>query len=210
MDLFGTQMSCHHRFRFIKWVSVLWLAVWLPTYTAFWGGANFLHICNVAVILSCLGFLFESPLLLSSQAVFSILGNFFWALDFLNALVTGHPLFGGTEYMWNASIPLWVRCLSLYHFVLPLLLLWGLHRSGYDRQGWKLQGVISLLVLSLSRFTDPAKNINFVFRDPLLRKTWGMASLHVIVIWIGLIVLIYWPTHQVLCRVFPEPKNSVS
>jgi len=210
MDLFGTQMSYHHRFRVIKWVSVLWLAVWLPTYTAFWGGANFLHICNVAVILSCLGFLFESPLLLSSQAVFSILGNFFWALDFLNALVTGHPLFGGTEYMWNASIPLWVRCLSLYHFVLPLLLLWGLHRSGYDRQGWKLQGVISLLVLSLSRFTDPAKNINFVFRDPLLRKTWGMASLHVIVIWVGLIVLIYWPTHQVLCRVFPEPKNSVS
>ena len=66
---------------------------------------------------------------------------------------------------------------------------------------------ISLLVLSLSRFTDPAKNINFVFQDPLLHRSWGNAFLHVIVIWFGLIVILYWPTHVVLCRLFPEPKQ---
>ena len=201
------QMNADHRFRFVKWILVLWLAVWLPTYSIVWGVANFLHICNVAVILSCLGFLFESPLLISSQALVSILGSFLWVIEFSYDLVTGHTLFGGTQYMRDASIPHWVRCLSFYHILLPLLLLWGLLYLGYDRRGWKLQGVISLLVLSLSRFTGPEKNINFVFQDPLLHKNWGNAFLHVIVIWLGLIVILYWPTHVVLCRLFPEPKQ---
>jgi len=203
-------MSRDRRLRFVKWLSIIWLAVWLPAYSIAWGWANFLHFCNVAALLTCIGFLIESPLLLSSQAVLSIPGNLLWVIELSNNLLLGHPVFGGTEYMTDASIPLWVRCLSLYHLVLPLLLLWGLHRLGYDRRGWKLQGIISLLILSLSRFTDPAKNINFVFRDPLFRKTWGMASLYVILIWIGLIVLIYWPTHLALSRIFPETKNSVS
>ena len=194
-------------FRFAKWLSVLWLVIWIPTYSTVWGWANFLHLCNVAVFLSCLGFLFESPLLISSQALVSILGNFLWVVEFSNALVTGHVLFGGTEYMMDVRIPFWVRCLSLYHFVLPFLLIWGLFCLGYDRRGWKLQGTISLLVLFLSRFTVPAKNINFVFRDPLLQKTWGNAFFHVMVVWLGLILLIYWPTHLVLTRVFPEPKK---
>jgi hypothetical protein len=195
------------RFRFVKWLLVLWLAVWLPTYSKVWGWANFLHICNVAVLLSCFGFLFESPLLLSSQALISIMGNFLWIIEFSTNLVIGHPLFGGTEYMQNASIPLWVRCLSLYHFVLPLLLLWGLLCLGYDRRGCKLQAAITLLLLFLSRFTNPAKNINFVFLDPLFHKAWGNAFLHVIVIWLGLCVILYWPTHVALCRLFPEPKK---
>ena len=200
-------MNADRRFRFVKWFLALWLAVWLQTYSMVWGVANFLYICNVAVILSCLGFLFESPLLISSQALVSILGSLFWVIEFSYDLVTGHALFGGTQYMMDASIPHWVRCLSLYHIFLPLLLLWGLLCLWYDRRGWKLQGVISLLVLSLSRFTDPAKNINFVFQDPLLHRSWGNAFLHVIVIWLGLIVILYWPTHMVLCRLFPEPRQ---
>lgn len=205
-ELFCIHMRNDRPFRFVKWLSVLWLVIWLPTYSIVWGWANFLHLCNVAVFLSCLGFLFESPLLLSSQAVVAILGNFLWVTEFLNSLLTGHAHFGGTEYMMDVRIPFWVRCLSLYHFVLPFLLIWGLFCLGYDRRGWKLQGTISLLVLFLSRFTLPAKNINFVFQDPLLQKTWGNPFLHVMVIWLGLILLIYWPTHLVLDRAFTEPK----
>jgi hypothetical protein len=201
-------MSNDPRLRFVKWLSIIWLAVWLPTYSIVWGWANFLHFCNVAVLLTCLGFLIESPLLLSSQAVSSIPVNLLWVIELSSNLLLGHPVFGGTEYMKDASIPLWVRCLSLYHFILPLILLWGLLCLGYDRRGWKLQGAISLLVLSLSRFTDPAKNINFVFQDPLLHKTWGYPLLQVTVIWLGLIVILYWPTHRVLCRMFSEPKKS--
>ena len=200
-------LNSERPFRFMKWLSVLWLVVWLPTYSIVWGGANFLHLCNVAVFLSCLGFLFESPLLLSSQALVAILGNFLWVIEFLNNLVLGHALFGGTEYMKDARIPLWVRCLSLYHLVLPLLLLWGLLSLGYDRRGWKLQGAITLVLLFLSRFADSAKNINFVFQDPLLQKFWGNAFWHVMLIWLSLNLLLYWPTHLVLCHVFPEPKK---
>lgn len=206
-DSFCKHMKNNRLFLCVKWLSGIWLVIWIPTYSTYWGWSNFLHLCNVAVFLTCLGFLLESPLLLSSQALVSIFGNFLWVIEFLNTLVTGHALFGGTEYMMDEQIPIWVRCLSLYHFVLPLLLLWGLYCVGYDRGGWKLQSTITLLVLFLSRFTDSTKNINFVFHDPLFQKTWGNALMHVMVIWFGLILIIYWPTHLVLDRVFPRPKK---
>src|SRR3990172_7859449 len=117
-------MSSELRFRFVRILCLVWLAIWLPTYAAVWGWANFLHVCNVAVILSCLGFFFGNRVILASQALVSILGDFFWVLDLSSRIVSGHHLFGGTEYMWDTSFPFWVRSLSFYHFILPFLLLW--------------------------------------------------------------------------------------
>ena len=145
-------------------------------------------------------------MIIASQALVSLLGDFFWVLDLSSRIVTGHHLFGGTEYMWDSSMTFWVRSLSLYHFILPVLLLWSLNYLGYDQRSWKLQGGITLIVLFLSRLTDPAKNINFVFYDPVFKKVWGPAFIHVTVIWAGFMVLIYWPTHKVLSRLFREPK----
>jgi hypothetical protein len=159
------------------------------------------------VLLSCLGYLFESPLLLSSQALIAILGGFLWLVNYSSGLILGHPIFAGMEYMWDVNLPRWVRSLSLYHVALPVLLLAGLHHFGYDRRAWKLQGLISLLVICLSRLSSPAKNINFAFSDPLLQRAWGPAPVHVMVIWSGLMLLIYWPTHKVLSHVFLEPRE---
>ncbi len=42
----------------------MWLAVWLPAYWRVWGWANFLHLCDVTVILTCVGLWFGNSLLL--------------------------------------------------------------------------------------------------------------------------------------------------
>src|SRR5256884_9896770 len=57
-----------------------------------------------------------------------------WSLDVGWRIATGHHLVGGTEYMWDAHYALWVRLLSCFHIVLPVVLLWALEILGYDRR----------------------------------------------------------------------------
>src|SRR5207245_575267 len=128
----------------------------------------------------------SNTLLLSSQAVSSIVADAAWCVDVAWRLLLGRHLFGGTEYMWDKHFPLWVRLLSLYHVVLPALLIWSLRRVGYDQRGWKLQAGIAAVLFALSRFLDPAVNINFAFRDPIFHRAWGPAPVHLLVMWLGL------------------------
>ena len=65
----------------MRWAAAAWLAVWIPAYASVWGPRNFLLLCDVAVLLTCAGLWLGSPLLLSSQAVSSILADAVWAMD---------------------------------------------------------------------------------------------------------------------------------
>ena len=197
-----------HTFKFplwVRWASLIWIAVWIPAYWRTWGPQNFLHVCDIAVILTCAGLWWSNPLLLSSQAVSSIVADLLWDLDAAWRLFAGHSLMGGTEYMWDSHYPLWVRLLSLFHVVWPILLLWSLKRTGYDRRGWLLQSAIAAGAMIAARFAGPAMNINYVFRDPLAHRAWGPAPVHVTLMWIGLVILIYLPTHLALAKLFPAP-----
>src|SRR5260370_41603701 len=59
-------------FPVLRWVGLLWTVVWLPAYIRFWGWANLLHLCDIAVILGCAGLWWGSSLLISSQARISL------------------------------------------------------------------------------------------------------------------------------------------
>src|SRR5712692_1999133 len=107
----------------MRWAALAWLAVWIPAYASVWGPRNFLHLCDVAVLLTCAGLWLGSPLLLSSQAVSSILADAVWAVDAGSRLFLGRHLFGGTEYLWDASFPLAVRLLALLHLAATLAFL---------------------------------------------------------------------------------------
>src|SRR5207237_288632 len=65
--------EARHPFPRLRWAALLWLSLWVPAYASVWGLSNFLHLCDVAVILTCAGLWSGSALLLSSQAVSSIL-----------------------------------------------------------------------------------------------------------------------------------------
>ena len=49
-----------------------WLLVWGTSYARVWGWANFLHLCDIAVILTFVGLWRGSSLLISMQALSSI------------------------------------------------------------------------------------------------------------------------------------------
>jgi hypothetical protein len=184
----------------VRWGALAWLAVWVPAYWHAWGPANFLHLCDLAVILSCIGLWTTNSLLLASQAVSSIVVDFLWMADAASTVFSKHPLIGGTEYLLDAHVALWIRLLSSFHVVLPLLLLWALWRTGYDRRAWSLQTTIVVLTFIASRFTNPAANINYAFRDPFWHRQLGPAPVHVALSILAMALVVYLPTHLILLR----------
>jgi hypothetical protein len=190
----------------LRWGTLIWLAVWIPAYWRVWGAVNFLHFCDIAVVLTCAGLFFDSVLLVSSQAVASILVDLTWIADVSSKLVSGHYLLGGTEYMFDPRYALWVRLLSLFHVVMPILLLWAVWRYGYDRRGFVLQLGIAFFAFIASRFTTPSLNINYAFADPFFHRQWGPAPTHVLVIFAFMLIVVYLPTHLVLTKWAPDPN----
>lgn len=194
--------------RWIKWAALVWLLVWFPAYWHVWGAKNFLQMCDIAVIITCIGLWTNSSLLISSQAVSALLVCIAWTFDAGWRFFLRHHLMGGTEYLFDESEPLWIRLLSLYHLVLPVILLWLLYRLGYDRRGWAFQSAIALPAFIASRFTSPQKNTNFAFADPFFHRQWGPAPVHLLIIWLFMVFVVYMPTHLLLKRIFPQPKSQ--
>jgi hypothetical protein len=193
-------------------VIVAWLTVYVPAYAAAYGLANFLFLCNLSVLLVCLGVWRGSALLVSSQAVGELLVSSVWTLDVVTRFVAGRHLIGGTEYMWDARWPLFTRLLSLHHVAFPIFALWTLRRLGYDRRGILLQSAIAAVAVSLGRLFGPEANVNSAFTDPIFHRSWGPAPVHIAVVAGGLILVVYPLTHLLLSRAFrtvdaPTPSS---
>jgi hypothetical protein len=186
--------------------ALAWLVLFVTVYGRTYGPANLLQLCDVAVILTCWGLWRGSSLLLSSQALSSLVVDVAWDLDFLWRLLLGRHLIGGTEYMWDPRYPLAVRAMSLFHVVWPVLLVWAVRRAGYDRRAWLLQSLIALALLVASRFVLPEVNLNFAQTDPFFHRQVGPAPVHLFLTWLVLITVVYWPTHRVLMRLFSRSE----
>ena len=195
-------------FTFLRWASLVWLLVWLPANTWAWGWQNMMHLCDVGLLLACLGIFFRQPLLVSSQALSAPLVGVLWTLDIVWRLSSGHHLVGGTEYMWDTNYPLWIRMLSCFHVLLPIVLLWAVRVLGYDHRALVFQTALTAALLIFSRFLSPDLNMNYAYQDPLLHRVWGPAPLHLAVILAGCVAIFIWPSHLLLLRLFPESRGG--
>ena len=193
----------------LRWAALAWLVVWAVVYERGYGWSNFLQLCDLAVILTCIGLWRGSPLLLGSQAVSSLVIDLAWDVDVAWRSVTGRHLIGGTEYMWDPRLPLGLRLLSLFHVVWPPLLWWALRRVGYDRRALLAQSALALVVLAASSVVMPEANINFARRDPFRGRSWGPPPVHMALTAAALIGLIYLPTDALLRRRMPPPLPAV-
>jgi len=191
-----------------RWAALVWLFVWLPVYCYYWGPTTFLFLCDIAVILACVGIFTQNALLISSQAVSSIVVDTAWTIDIISTLVFRKHLLGGTEYFFDTRYPLAVRLISTFHIALPVVLLLSLRRTGYDSRAFWFQSSIAAVMLVASRILSLHKNINFALEDPFFRRSWGPAPVHLLVILAPLILGIYLPTHLALMRAFRPVKSS--
>ena len=194
-------------FPILRWVAVCFLAAWVPSYVVYWGPSDLLYLCNVAVVLTCAGLWFGNSLLLSSQAVATMVIGTLWCVDVAwVALTQRQPLIGGVEYMWDAQTPLWLRLLSFDHLAAPVVTLWGVRKVGYDRRAWAFQSAVAAVVLVASRIVAPGRNLNFGEKELVTSHTWGPPTVHLLFIWSMLVLVVYWPVHAVLMRVMPARR----
>jgi hypothetical protein len=205
--------SQHGTFPLVAKISYsLFVAVLVPYYLYVHGPANFLWLCDIALLATVAALWLESRFLASMQLVSVFLPCIAWLADFLTRLTTGHFLTRMTWYMFNSEVPLSVRLLSLYHGWLPFFLLWLIWRLGYDRRAWIVQSLLTWVVLPICYFfTDPGRALNGVFgpsgEHP---QTWMAPAGYLALMMVFYPVCVYLPSHFLFIRLFRKGGNPDS
>jgi len=200
------------------WVKLLYTAfvcVLVPYYWHSYGPTNFLYFCDVALFMALIAVWTEKSIWASMPTVGILLPQTLWMVDFLGGFVGLHVT-GMTAYMFSDTIPLFTRGLSLFHFWLPLFLLWIISRLGYDRRAfwnWVVLAWVLMLVCYFLMPTPPAPsdnpnlpvNINYVYGlDEEKPQEWMPPLAYLGLLMAGLPVFVFLPTHLGLRRVFSQ------
>ena len=157
----------------LKVLFTTFTAAFVPSYWYLYGPTNFLYFCNVGLFLTLIGIWTEKPLPISMAAVGVTLPSIVWIADFFLQLFGSH-LIGMTNYMFDEMNPLIIRSLALFHFWLPLLLIWLVIRLGYDSRAvaaWIATAWILIIICylwmpaSAADTTEPYTpyNINYAY-----------------------------------------------
>jgi hypothetical protein len=137
------------------------------------------------------------------MALAVLLPEIAWNLDFFVRLTSGARLIGLSAYMFDRSIPRYLRALSLFHVALPPLLLWMMHRLGYDERALIAQTIVATIALPLSyRLSTPQQNINWVYGFGAKPQTKVPPVWFLILLMLLFPLALYLPTHFILDRLF--------
>lgn len=195
----------------------LFMAILVPYYWREYGPTNFLYFCDVALFLALLSVWTEWPLFASMAIVGILVPQLVWQVDFLSNLA-GFPITGMTDYMFDTGISLFGRCLSFFHFWLPMLLVYLVYRVGYDRRAlaaWTLAAwglmLVSYYLLPapgdpLSHRNEP-RNVNYVFGMGEAKQTWMPEAAWLGLLMVGLPIVAYVPAH--LAMIWVDRKARV-
>ena len=118
-------------------------------------------------------------------------------------VIDGRRITGLTDYMFDTSIPLWLRGVSLFHVPLPLVLIWMVAAWGYDRRA--LGGAVATALVTLPAsywLGSPEKNLNWVYGLGGRRQTRFPPLVYLAMLTAGFLVLVFLPTHWLLQWLF--------
>lgn len=195
----------------LKLAFTVFMTVLVPFYWITYGPTNFLYFCDVAMFFTLAALWTESSLLAAMPAVGLLVPQFVWCVDFI-AGCFGVSLLGMTDYMFDPGIALFARGLSSFHAWLPFVLVFLVARLGYDRRAFLYWTVLAWALLALCYLLlpapppDPAQpnvpvNINYVYGfSDAAAQTWMPGWAWLALLFTGLPLLVFWPTHWVLQR----------
>jgi hypothetical protein len=190
------------------WIKIAYtaqLAVILPVYAVVWGWRNFLWFSDIALIATGVALWLDNALIASMMALAVLLPELLWSASYFGRLLFGIHVTDLAGYMFDGRKSRFVRALSLFHVVLPAVLIWMLYELGYDPRALPAQTVLAWVVLPITyAVTTPLdENINWVRGpDKLQRRVPPLA-------WLGFLMLafpigLYLPTHYALQALFAK------
>jgi hypothetical protein len=181
-------------------VFTLLVAVIVPVYIKKHGPTNFLWFSDIALFGVFAALWLESSLLGSMMALIILIPESVWVASFVTgALRRGRSVTTLAGYMFDAKIPLYLRCLSLFHLALPPAAIWLVYRFGYDERALVAQTLLAWIVLSLTLWlAPPEKNVNWIrgFGHP--PRTPLPLPAHVALMMLAWPLAIHLPTHWVI------------
>ncbi len=185
----------------IKFAHTAFVCVPVPIYWHYYGPSNFLWFSDIAVLASVVALWTRSPLLASTQTLSVAALELIWTFDFLARLIFGVQLLGLSGYMFDSTLPLSLRALSLFHLWLPWLLIWTIYRFGYNRRALPIQTLVCWIVLPTSYFVStPHENINWVYGLADHPQTTLPPGIYLLLLMAAIPALVYVPTHFLLRR----------
>ncbi len=207
-----------------KLLLTLFMLVFIPSYLRAYGPTVFLYFCDTALFLMFAAMWLESPLLASMASVGILVPQALWMADFLTSLV-GFPLVGMTAYMFDPSISLFARGLSLFHFWMPIVLVLMVWRLGYDARAFWRWTLLAYTLMLVSYFFLPPPpiqpagsdgvqtpvNVNYVFgMSDTAAQTWMSPQAWLLLLMVALPLVCYFPAHWALSRLFARAKVSAA
>ncbi|MBK0402753.1 membrane-associated protein [Adhaeribacter sp. BT258] len=187
----------------IKIAYTVFVAVLVPVYWKKWGLANFLWFSDVALFVMLAAVWLESSLLASMMGVAVLIPEIAWNVSYFVQLLTGKRLFSLTDYMFDSTKSRFLRALSLFHVVLPPLILWMIWKTGFHESAFWYQVLFGWAVLLFTfLFTSPAENINMVFGPGAKPQTRLSPKRYLLLVMLGLAIGIYLPAYLILQLVF--------
>jgi hypothetical protein len=184
------------------------VAVLVPVYWREYGPSNFLWFSDIALFAILVTLWTRHPLPSSMTAVGVLFLELIWTVDFLLLLVAGGSPIGLADYMCDESIPAGVRAISLFHLVLPPLLLWLMYRLGYDRRAFLAQTALALVVLPVTWLVSgPDANINWVYGPGDEPQDWMPQWAWLLVLMAVFPLVVYLPSHLAFKRVFASSRD---
>ena len=205
----------------VKIVYTAFVALLVPYYWVTYTPWNFLYFCDVALLLTLVAVWRENALLVSMSSVGILLPQALWVLDFLARAVAGVHITGMTAYMFDPSLPLFVRGLSTFHGWLPFFLIYLLSRVGYDGRAYRAQAVLAVTLLLVcfylapkpppsTAFPNHAVNINYVYgMDDKRPQTVMAPELWLLMMITVNVVALYVPTHLILKKIYTPARPRI-
>jgi len=193
---------------FSTWIKVAYSIFVCVLVTIYWlerGPANFLWLSDIALLATLPALWMENRFLTSMMAVGVLLPELAWNIDFFLRLIAGFDVIGldGTGYMFGSPYTSLFKFFSLFHVILPVLLLWMLYRLRYDTRAIYAQTLLIWILLPVCYFaTDPERNINWVFGIGNPPQTWVSSPLYLALLMCAYPLLVFIPTHFILKSMF--------
>ncbi len=195
-----------HARRIPLWLKLAYtalVAIVIPVYWVEHGPTNFLWFSDVALIVMLPALWFENALLASMMAVGTLPFEILWLIDFI---LLG-PL-GIADYMWGAGdMPIYLRLLSGFHFVMPPVMVFALWRLGYERRALPAQTVLAWVLLPATYLLTERgeENINLIY-GPTGPQNVIPPFVYLLMYMIVLPLAVHVPMHFLLKKIFKKGR----
>ena len=188
-----------------EWFKIAYTLVVLAFLVIYWqryGPRNFLWFSDIAFIGAVPAMWLESALISGVLACMALLPEVLWNVDYGLRLLLRRRITGLTDYMFDPSIPRWLRGVSLFHVPLPLVLVWLVAAYGYPEASLAATAGAGAVVLALSYlFSSREKNINWVFGPGRIQHRLP-PPVYLGLLYLVFVFVVFLPTHWLLLRLF--------